>query len=36
MNEIFFWALLLPAAMLGQALLIALVMVWASDREDDL
>ena len=31
MNEIVIWALVVPAAMITQAVIIALVIVWASE-----
>jgi hypothetical protein len=35
MSEIVMWALVVPAACLVQAVIIALVMQWAYDKEDD-
>jgi len=33
MSDIVMWALIVPAAILVQAIIIALVMVWASDEK---
>jgi len=35
MSEIVLWALVVPAAVLVQAVIIALVMEWAYDKEED-
>ena len=33
MSDIVMWALIVPAAILAQAVIIALVMIWASDEK---
>jgi len=35
MSEILLWAIAVPGVILLQAVLIALLMVWASDEKDD-
>lgn len=35
MSEIVLWALVVPAACLVQAVIIALVLEWAYDKEED-
>ena len=34
MSEILMWALIVPGAFLVQGILIALVMIWASDEKE--